>query len=230
MEPHEIVFLLDVDNTLIDNDRIQKDLRTYLRRNFGKECEQGYWTILEQLRSELGYVDHLGTLQRYRLGHPRAAQILGISSYLIDYHFANRLYPGSLDAIAHLWRWGPTAILSDGDAVFQPRKIERSGLQDAVGGNVLVYVHKEQMLDDVESKYPAKHYVMVDDKLRILTAMKQTLGSRLTTVFVKQGHYATDVAAIAQFPPADIELDRIGDLVQCDLKMLMGTAARREAA
>lgn len=214
--PADVVFLLDVDNTLLDNDRVERDLRQHLIRAFGQESQQRYWEIFEELRTELGYADYLGALQRYRLENLREANVLTLSLYLIEYPFANRLYPGSLDVVERLARWGPTVILSDGDVVFQPRKIDRSALWEAVEGRVLIYIHKEQMLDDVEERYPARRYVMVDDKLRILTAMKQVWGDRLTTVFVRQGHYALDHDAIAKYPPADVAVERIGDLLSVE--------------
>jgi FMN phosphatase YigB (HAD superfamily) len=210
---NDTVFLLDVDNTLLDNDAVIADLRRHVVEAFGAECDQRYWEIFEQLRTELGYADYLGALQRYRIEHPRETRVLQISLYLLHYPFADRVYPGALDAIRSLQARGRTAILSDGDVVFQPRKLERSGLWGAVDGEVLVYIHKEQMLDDVERRYPARRYVMVDDKLRILTAMKATWGARLTTVFVRQGHYASDSAVLAEYPEADISVGGIGDLV-----------------
>ncbi|HSC57144.1 MAG TPA: HAD family hydrolase, partial [Nitrospira sp.] len=188
-EAENVVFLLDVDNTLLNNDQVAQDLRNFMTRTFGADRQLRYWQLFEQLRVELGYADYLGALQRYRIEFPRDPHILQVSAFLIEYHFANRLYPGSLDAIARLRHWGSTVILSDGDAVFQPRKVERSGLWDAVEGRVLIYIHKENMLDDVEQRYPARHYVMVDDKLRILAAMKKIWGAKLSTVFVQQGHY-----------------------------------------
>ncbi len=220
--PSEVVFLLDVDNTLLDNDRIVADLDEHLRRQFGRESRDRYWTIFEALRVELGYADYLGALQRYRLGALNDPRLLLMSSFLVDYPFADRLYAGALDVIEHLRAWGPTVILSDGDVVFQPRKAQRSGLWDAVEGRVLIYLHKEQMLDDVESRYPAHHYVMVDDKLRILAAMKKIWGDRLTTVFARQGHYALDPKNIATYPPADLTVEPIGDLVTCYLPTLLG--------
>ncbi len=216
------VFLLDVDNTLLDNDQVEGDLRAHLDRVLGAECGRRYWDIFEELRAELGYADYLGALQRYRLEHPRNTEILEVSPYLIDYPFAGRLYPGALDAMARLRAFGPTVILTDGDAVFQPRKVQRSGLREACGGRVLIYIHKEQMLDDIESKYPAQHYVMVDDKLRILAAMKQVWGHRLTTVWVVQGHYAHDPKATAGYPAPDVRLERIADLPHAGLPRLLG--------
>jgi len=209
----DTVFLLDVDNTLLDNDAVIGDLRRHLVDGFGADCDRRYWELFEQLRSELGYADYLGALQRYRVENPRDTSVLQISLFLLHYPFANRVYPGAFDAIRTLRARGPAAILSDGDVVFQPRKIERSGLWAAVDGEVLVYIHKEQMLDDVERRYPARNYVMVDDKLRILAAMKKSWGDRVTTVFVRQGHYAADPAQIAQYPSADVTIERIGDLV-----------------
>jgi FMN phosphatase YigB (HAD superfamily) len=214
MKPGEIVFLLDCDNTLLDNDRVQQDLREHLASEFGPEKRDRYWEIFEALRAELGYADYLGALQRYRLGAMNDPRLLTMSSFLVDYPFADRLYPRALGALEHLRRWGPTVILSDGDVVFQPRKIQRSGLWRAVEGRVLIYIHKEQMLDDVEQRYPARRYVMVDDKLRILAAMKAIWQDRLTTVFPRQGHYALDPRELATYPPADLSIERIGDLLE----------------
>ena len=213
----DVVFLLDVDNTLLDTDRVARDLRRYLEQVLGPDRQQRYWDIFEQLRAELGYADYLGALQRYRVEHPPDPNILTISLFLVDYPFANRLFPGSLDVVDRLSAWGPTVILSDGDVVFQPRKVERSGLWETVDGRVLIYIHKEQMLADVERRFPARHYVMVDDKLRILTDMKRIWRDRLTTVFPRQGHYAHDPAVLAKYPPADITVEHIGDLVNYDL-------------
>jgi FMN phosphatase YigB (HAD superfamily) len=217
MAPHnEVVFLFDVDNTLLDNDRVTADLRRYLEQSFGLEVRDRYFTIFEELRAELGYADYLGTLQRYRHEATYDPKLLLISEYLVDYPFANRLYPGSLDALEHVRQWGPTVILSDGDVVFQPRKVRRSSLWDAVEGRVLIYIHKELMLDDVERRYPARRYVMVDDKLRILAAMKNIWGDRLTSVFPRQGHYALDPAIIGAYPAPDVTIERIGELVRWD--------------
>lgn len=216
-----IVFLMDVDNTLLDNDRIQDDLKRHLEREFGPACRDRYWAILEQLFIELGYRDYLGALQRYRVEHPKDSHLLSMSSFLVDYPFANRLYPGSLDVIERFRTWGETVILSDGDVVFQPRKIERSGIFEAVEGNVLIYIHKEEMLDDVERRYPAEHYVLVDDKLRILTTVKETWRSRVTTVFPPQGAYAHDRNINSAFPSADLTVTRIGDLLDYDLSTLL---------
>ena len=216
-----IVFLLDVDNTLIDNDRVAADLKRHLTREVGAERQERYWAIFEALRAELGYADYLGALQRYRVEHPRDPHLLAVSSFLVNYPFANRLYPESLDVIEHLAAWGPTVILSDGDVVFQPRKVQRAGLWEAVEGRVLIYIHKEQMLDDVKQRYPARHYLMVDDKLHILAAMKKALGERLTTIFPRQGHYALDPKIITTNPPADLTIERIGELVNYDLNALL---------
>jgi FMN phosphatase YigB (HAD superfamily) len=220
--PNDVVFFLDCDNTLLDNDRVQGDLSDHLAREFGAECRDRYFAILEELRVDLGYADYLGALQRYRLGDLSDTQLLLMSSFLIDYPFASRLYPLALDVIRHLRTMGLTVILSDGDVVFQPRKIQRSGLWDAVGGRVLIYIHKEAMLDAVAERYPARHYVMVDDKLRILAAMKEKWGGRLTTVFPRQGHYALDAKNVAAYPPADLTVEGIGDLVGRDLGALVG--------
>jgi FMN phosphatase YigB (HAD superfamily) len=220
----DVVFLLDVDNTLLDNDRVIDDLRTHLASEFGPENRDRYWEIFEALRAELGYADYLGALQRYRLGAMNDPRLLQMSAFLVDYPFADRLYPGALRAIEHLRHWGPTVILSDGDVVFQPRKIQRSGLWNAVEGRVLIYIHKERMLDDVERRYAARHYVMVDDKLRILAAMKKVLEDRLTTIFPRQGHYALDPHNLAAYPPADLAIAGIGDLLNCDFPALFSPA------
>lgn len=224
MSSPNVVFLLDVDNTLLDNDRVIVDMKRQLGAALGDEQQQVYWKVFEDLRAEIGYADYLGALQRYRVAKPRDADFVAISKYLLGYPFANRLFPGSIDAIEHLGAFGPTTILSDGDVVFQPRKIERSGLHDAVAGRVLIYIHKEHELKDVERRYPADHYVLVDDKIRILTAVKQAWGSRVTTVFPRQGHYALDAAAVAKYPKADITIERIGELVNFDKASLLAAA------
>jgi hypothetical protein len=226
MRPSDVVFLFDVDNTLLDNDGVTADLRRYLEGEVGRERAERYWAIFEGLRAELGYADYLGALQRYRAECPYDCHLLAVSTYLVNYPFANRLFPNSLDVIAHCKRRGPVVILSDGDVVFQPRKVERSGLFEAVGGNVLIYIHKEQELSDVERRYPAEHYVMVDDKLRILAAMKEVWGPRLTAVFPRQGHYALDPAVTTKYPPADVTVERIGDLLNYDLPALRAAASK----
>ena len=222
---HDVVFLFDVDNTLLDNDRVTADLKRHVTQAFGPECAAWYWNIFEELRAELGYADYLGALQLFRVEHPRDPNLLAASTWLVNYPFANRLYPGSLDVLEHCRRWGPVVILSDGDVVFQPRKVERSGLWDAAEGNVLIYIHKEEMLGDVEARYPARHYVMVDDKLRILDAMRAAWGPRLTTVFPRQGHYAVDPEILARYAPADVTLERIGELAEYDLARIIGPDA-----
>ena len=217
MEKNETVFLFDVDNTLLDNDRVTIDLRRYLDKEVGIERSEVYWKIFEELRNELGYADYLGALQRYRIGHPYDSHLLSVSTYLINYPFANRLFPNSLDVIEKCSTLGKVVILTDGDVVFQPRKIERSGLFEAVEGNILIYIHKEQELHDVERRYPAERYVLVDDKIRILSAIKSAWGDRVTTVFPRQGHYALDSDQVARYPAADITVDRIGDVLSLDI-------------
>lgn len=216
----ERVFLFDVDNTLLDNDHIEQDLKRHLEANVGHEGCHRYWEFFEKLRSELGYADYLGALQRYRLAYPHDLKLLAVSYFLLSYPFANRLFPNSIDAVQHVAPWGPVVILSDGDVVFQPHKVNRSGLYELFQGNVLIYIHKEQELADVEQRYPAEHYVVVDDKIRILHAIKQVWQSRVTTVFVRQGHYALDAETVARYPAADVSLERIGDLLDCDLNRL----------
>jgi FMN phosphatase YigB (HAD superfamily) len=211
-----LVCLFDVDNTLLDNDRVTADLKRFLEREVGPDRSRHYWEMFEELRNELGYADYLGALQRYRHEYPRDPHVLHLSPYLVDYPFANRLYPESLDVLDRLKGWAGVVILSDGDVVFQPRKVERSGLASAVDGNVLIYVHKEHELDDVEARFPADHYVVIDDKLRILAAVKNVWGDRVTTVFPRQGHYAFDPVVLATYPPADLTVDRIGDLMRIE--------------
>lgn len=218
------MFLFDVDNTLLDNDRVTADLKRTLIQKVGVESEQLYFAIFEQLRAELGYSDYLGALQRYRVAYPRDPNLLAVSSFLVNYPFANRLFPGSLDAVEHVAAFGLTVILSDGDVVFQPRKVERAGLWDVFEGRVLIYIHKEHELDDVAQRYPAAHYVLVDDKVRILTEAKRIWGSRLTTVFPRQGHYAL-AADIGSYPAPDITLERIGQLVDYSLPQLIAAAS-----
>jgi FMN phosphatase YigB (HAD superfamily) len=224
--PANTVFLFDVDNTLLDNDHVTADLKRHLDSKVGRERAQRYWELFEAIRSELGYADYLGALQRYRIENPHDPNLLAVSYFLMAYPFANRLFPNSLDAVEHVASGGLAVILSDGDVVFQPHKVYRSGLYEAFLGNVLIYVHKEQELADVERRYPADHYVVVDDKIRILHAIKKVWGSRVTTVFVRQGHYAHDAATLAKYPPADISLDRIGNLLEYDLAALSAAVAQ----
>jgi FMN phosphatase YigB (HAD superfamily) len=219
-----VVTLMDVDNTLLDNDRVVRDLMRFMDRELGHERQQEYWEIFETLRSELGYADYLGALQRYRTKHPRDTNVLTVSSFLIDYPFANRLFPGSLDVVERARSLGRGVILSDGDVVFQPRKIERSGLLESVDRNILIYVHKEAELADVERRYPAEHYVMVDDKLWLLHAIKAHWGGRVTTVWPKQGHYVTD-ARVKALPPPDVTVERIGDVLDLTLEGLLQAAS-----
>jgi hypothetical protein len=212
-ETSHAVFLFDVDNTLLDNDRVTAALRGFLTKEVGEERTERYWNVFEELRDELGYADYLGALQKYRMQFPYDSHLLTLSNFLINYPFANRLFPGSLDVIEKFQQYGPVVILTDGDAVFQPRKIERSGLGEAVGGNILICVHKEKELADIERRYPAEHYFLFDDKIRILTAIKDQWRTRATTVFVKQGHYASDAESLAKYPPADVEVRCISDLL-----------------
>ncbi|HEY7929615.1 MAG TPA: hypothetical protein VID71_06365 [Steroidobacteraceae bacterium] len=225
MNAAAVTFLIDVDNTLLDNDAIQADLREQLESDFGTQSRDRYWAIFEQLRDELGYADYLGALQRFRISAERDPtmndpRFLGMSSYLVDYPFAQRLYHGALQVLGHLRQWGPTVILSDGDVVFQPRKVQRSGLWDAVEGHVLIYIHKEHMLADVQRRYPAERYVLIDDKLRILAAVKSLLGQRLTAVFPRQGHYALDPQQLERYgAAADLTVGHIAELLQYDFSI-----------
>ena len=222
----KVVFLFDVDNTLLDNDRVIADLTKYLDREVGPKRAQCYWALFEQLRTRLGYADYLGALQRYRSKYPHDLGLLAVSRFLIKYPFANRLFPNSLDVIEHVKQWGAAVLLTDGDVVFQPRKVDRSGLYEAVDGHALIYVHKEHELADVEDRYPAAHYVLVDDKLRILAAIKKIWGHRVTTVFVRQGHYALDPKILAACPAADLSIERIGALLNCGLQDFARRAAQ----
>jgi FMN phosphatase YigB (HAD superfamily) len=214
-QPGETVFLIDVDNTLLDNDRIEADLSQHLEEHCGAAGRDRFWAIFEALRSEFGFADYLGAVQRYRLEVLHDPRVLGLASFLLDYPVASRLYPRALDTLAHVRQWGRTVILSDGDAVLQPRKIRRTGIWDAVEGRVLIYVHKERMLDDIKERFPAQHYVMIDDKPGILAAMKKSWGARLTTVFAQQGHYACLSQAIAPTSQADMTIEHIADLIAC---------------
>ena len=213
----DLVYLVDIDNTLLDNDAVVADLRRHLRETFGEEGEQRYWAIFETLWRELGYADYFGAFQRLRVERPRDPQAIRASQFLLSYPFAERVFPGALDALAVLRRHAAVVILSDGDAVAQPNKAARSGLLDAVGGDILIYIHKEEMLDDVERRYPARRYVMVDDKIRILAAIKAVWGERVTTVFVRQGSYAMNRAEVARYPPADVAIDRIAEIADLAL-------------
>ena len=225
--PAATVFLFDIDNTLLDNDRVTGDLRRYLEREVGVDRAGRYWSIFDQLRTELGYADYLGALQQYRREHREDMRLLTVSRFLIEYPFANRLFPNSLDVLERFSKVAQVVLLTDGDVVFQPRKADRSGLSEAVEGRVLIYVHKEKELDDVSRRFPAAHYVLVDDKLRILDAVKQVWAERVTTVFVRQGHYALDPQAVAKYPPADVTIDRIGDLLGYETEQLVAAARRR---
>jgi hypothetical protein len=220
-ELHDIVFLFDVDNTLLDNDRVRADLCEHLEKSYGASARDRYWTIFETLTSQLGYSDYLGALELYRVEDLHCPALLRMANWMVDYPFGDRLYPRALDAVKHAQRWGPAVILSDGDAVFQPRKVEQSGLWQAFENRVLIYIHKEEELDDVERFYPARRYVMIDDKLRILSKIKKIWGERVTTIFPRQGQYAIDPKIVAMYPPADIQLDKIGDLLSYDLSAFL---------
>ncbi|MHB8569762.1 MAG: HAD family hydrolase [Metallibacterium sp.] len=224
-----VVFLLDVDNTLLDNDRFAADLTARLDHDFGRTQRERYWSIYAGLRDQLGYADYLGALQGFRAGSDDEPALLRMSAFLLDYPFMERLYPRALDAIRHLRTMGTAVILSDGDIVFQPRKIQRSGLWDAVAGRVLVYLHKERMLDVIERHFAARHYVMIDDKPQLLAAMKRALRDRLTTVFVRQGHYAVASARITIDPAPDVIVKHIGDLCDLALRDLHGVTVSRAA-
>lgn len=220
MSAERVVFLFDVDNTLVDNDHIVADMKSNLALDIGEDQQAQYWEYFEQLRTELGYADYLGALQRYRINHPRDFKIIAVSYFLMNYPFANRLFPCSLDVIEQYKQYGETTILSDGDMIFQPLKVERSGLRQAVDEKVMIYIHKEQELDDVKARYPADHYILIDDKVRILDAVKKTWGAQVTTVFPRQGHYAADMAEVAKYMAPDVTVDRIDQLRDYDLARL----------
>jgi FMN phosphatase YigB (HAD superfamily) len=223
-----LVFLFDVDNTLLDNDALQAQLTDYLTQAFGTAVAARYWALFEELRGQLGYADYLGALERLRVERMADPRLLQAVFFLADYPFRERLYAGALAALAHCARLGSTVILSDGDAVFQPLKVRGAGLWQAVEGRVLIYVHKEQMLEQVQHHYPAAHYVLVDDKVRILASVKQAWGAKVTTVFPRQGHYARDAAELARQPPPDITLGGIGELASCSLGLLSGAPAAQQ--
>lgn len=225
---HDIVFLFDYDNARIDNDRVQTDLRAHFEQALGAASLERYWQTFHTLRGELGYADYLGALQRYRLSAGSDPRLLKMSSHLMDYPFRARVYQGALEALAHCGNWGPTVIPSDGDVVFQPRKILRSGLWDALDGRVLIYTPKEQMLDDMQRRYPARHYVVIDDEPRILAAMKRQLQQRLTTVLPRQGRYALEVHNDIVPASADLAVAAIGELLRFDLPTLRDAALRAQ--
>lgn len=221
---YPIVYLVDVDNTLVDNDAIQQDLKDHLERTYGAAARDRYWKILEDLMVELGYRDYIGALQKFRVEHPNEIELLAMSSFLMDYPFASRLYPKALEVLKRLRGAGKTVILTDGDVVYQPRKVDHAGLAKVADGDALIYIHKEKALDDVERRFPAEHYILVDDKLRILDAAKKIWGARVTTVLPRQGQYALDAKVISAFPPADVTIERIGDLLDYDLARLRAAA------
>jgi len=225
----KIVFLLDVDNTLLDNDRFGADLGARLEQLFGADQRDRYWAIFTALREELSYADYLAALEKFRVGLEDHPDLLQMSSFMLEYPFADRLYPRALEAIAHLGNLGQPVVLTDGDVVFQPRKVQRSGIWSAVRGRVLIYVHKERALDAMQRRYPARHYVMVDDKPQLLAAMKRVLGPELTTVFVRQGHYAAQSAGAVIDPPPDLAIERIGDLLDLDLANFLAASPIRGA-
>jgi len=216
-----IVFLVDVDDTLLENDRIQNDLKRHIEREFGAQCRDRFWALQEELFNQLGYRDYLGALQRFRVEHPYEPHLVTATNFLVDYPFASRLYPGALDVLERFRQWGRTVILTEGDMVFEPRKVQRSGIYEAVEGHVLVYVHKEDALNDVEQRYPAEHYVLVDDKPGILAAAKRAWGRHVTTIFARQGESARNSATRSSYPSADITVERISELLAYYLPELL---------
>jgi len=221
-ERQPLVFLLDVDNTLFDNDGFAADLSARLEQDFGVLERDRFWSLYAARRERGGYADYLGTLQEFRSGHDFGQRLLQLSAFVLDYPFMKHLYPRALEAIAHLQSLGQPVVLSDGDVVFQPRKVQRSGIWDAVQGRVLIYLHKQWALDAVQRHYPADHYVMIDDKPQLLSVMKPLMGARLTTVFVRQGHYARETPAPSAGWPPDLTIERIGDLIGLDAAVFAG--------
>lgn len=219
-EMHDVIFLFDVDNTLLDNDQLKNDLGAHVLSVFGKEAYDRFWVLYEEERIKHVYADFLGTLERFRLEHMHDPHVLRLANWLLDYPFAKRLYPGALDVVQHVRTWGLPVILTDGDGVFQPHKLERAGLSAAFDGRILNYIHKEQELDAVRRAYPARHYVLIDDKLKLLDAVKRAWGDRVTTVFPKQGHYANDPQTLASQPQADVTVERIADLMDHNFSAL----------
>jgi FMN phosphatase YigB (HAD superfamily) len=219
------VVLFDVDNTLLNNDRVGHDLHKALREKVGSRGAGAYWRGFEEHREQLGYADYLGALQNYRKKFPHDIHLLQLSRLMIDYPFRLRLYPQALQVVNHFRRTAEVGVLSDGDVVFQPHKVRCSGIEKAVGGQVLIYVHKEAELKDVKQRMPADHYVLVDDKIRILAAVKKIWRKKVTTVFVRQGHYALDKKLVAKYPPADMTIGKIGDLRKFSMEELRSAAA-----
>ncbi len=220
---HSPVFLLDVDNTLLDNDQVRTQLEAAVTDAVGPARATRLWEIYEAVREELDFVNFPETLERFSRECDEVACLGRLSSILYGFPFAECLYPGALQAIHHVKSLGLPVILSDGDQLFQRYKIRAAGLETAVDGRVLVYVHKEQSTDDIRKRYPATHYVMVDDKPRIHTAMKAVLGDQVTTVMVCQGKYAADPAQ-HDYPDPDVTLDSIQDLVQLTAAQLSVSA------
>jgi FMN phosphatase YigB (HAD superfamily) len=221
-----LVVLLDVDNTLLDNDRFAVDLSAYLLKQFGADGRDRYWRLFAQRRDDLGYADYLGAVQAFRGGYDDDRDRLGLSAFVLDYPFAERLYPRALEVLAHLRACAPTVIFTEGDLVFQPRKLRSAGIWDAAGGQAIVCLHKTFALTLLHRRYPAAHYFMIDDKPALLAAMKRLLGTALTTVLVHQGQYARESSAGFQerrVPPLpstrprpDLEIERIADLLGRD--------------
>lgn len=222
---HDIVFLLDVDNTLFDNDRFSHDLDARLLRDFGADGRKRYRQHYQALRDAVGYADYLGAVQRLRADFDDDPDLLQLAAFILDYPFAEGLYPGALDAVAHLHLHGMPAILSDGDIVLQPRKIQRSGLWQAVAGQVAITLHKQHETQDVQQRWPAGHYVMIEDKPLLLAQMKKLMGAQLTTVFIQQGHYAVEQGLSPGDPAADIVLARISDLRSLTARDFIAAAA-----
>ena len=215
-----VTFLVDVDNTLLDNDGIRADFEAHLLSAYGEAAREAYWTIQERRFAELGFRDYLGAVEEWWTDARRDPALLAFSEFILEYPYAERLYPDALDVVAWLRRAGPVVALTDGDAVFQARKVSRSGVAAAVDA-VLIYLHKEDELDDVERRHPARHYVLVDDKLRILAAVKEHWRERVTTVLPLQGQFANDADVVASYPAADVTIAAIAELLDVEPEALV---------
>jgi len=208
-----VFFLVDVDNTLFDNDRFAVELSAHLEKSFNVAERERYWSLHKKRWAEFGISDYLGTMQQFRQGLQNDPSLLQMSSFLLDFPFGDLLYPHALEVVKHMRSLGPASALSDGDMVFQPRKLQHSGIFDAFHGNALIYEHKQHELDLLQQRFPAQRYVMIDDKPNILADMKKVLGDRLTTVFVRQGRYAADASPELRSAP-DMKIDAIADLLR----------------
>lgn len=211
-----VAFLFDVDNTLLDNDRVRAELAETIERIVGPERGEAFWESYEQVRRDRDYVDYPNTIARFGRAFPDEVGYPDVADAILGYPYRAAVFPGAHDVLRQAQRVGPVAILTDGDPVYQPAKVARAGLTEAIDGPVLVFDHKEQHLAEVERRVPAERYVMVDDKPRILAAMSDRLGERMSTLHVCQGRYA-HAAEHDEFPDADRTVDAIAELLDVDL-------------